>query len=155
MTVRLRSENTRWAGCDPDLFMFWSWSESVQVLILTGFGSGPVQCRKPTEAQTKTADCHFCMCSAFIRWRYGFNSIVEVHIRRIRRMWSWSNIRRHRENLKAYKLAYKIKLLSQAKSESDTEQQVQVSDWQGSNQIPKQLPSFPDYRAHPNVSHAH
>lgn len=154
MTVRLGSENTRWAGCDPDLFLFWSWSESVQVLILTVFGSGPDQCRKPTAAQTKTAHCHFCMYSAFIRWRYCFNSIMEVHIRRIRRMWSWSNIRLHRENLKAYKLAYKIKLLSQAKSESHTEQQVQVSDRQGSNQIPKQLPQFPDYRAHPNISHA-
>ncbi|XP_037550881.1 vacuolar protein sorting-associated protein 13C [Nematolebias whitei] len=63
--------------------------------------------------------------NAKLWWRYGFNSIVEVHIRRIKRMWSWSNIRLHRENLKAYRLAYKIKLLNQAKSESYTEQQVQ------------------------------
>ncbi|XP_068438571.1 intermembrane lipid transfer protein VPS13C isoform X2 [Clinocottus analis] len=58
-------------------------------------------------------------------WRYGFNSIMEVHIRRLGRMWSWSSIRKHRENLKAYKTAYRAKLLSQNKPSQDTEQNVQ------------------------------
>ncbi|XP_075873846.1 intermembrane lipid transfer protein VPS13C isoform X3 [Nelusetta ayraudi] len=43
-------------------------------------------------------------------WKYSFNSIMEVHIKRVSRMWSWSSIRQHRENLKAYKKAYKTKL---------------------------------------------
>ncbi|XP_028257848.1 vacuolar protein sorting-associated protein 13C isoform X2 [Parambassis ranga] len=63
--------------------------------------------------------------NANLWWRYGFNSIMEVHIRRLTHMWSWSNIRRHRENLKAYKTAYKTKLLTQGKPGPDTEQQIQ------------------------------
>lgn len=62
----------------------------------------------------------------FVRWRYSFNSILEVHIRRYSHMWSWSNIRQHRENLRAYKTAYKTKLLSQSKPIQDTERQIQV-----------------------------
>ncbi|CAK6982133.1 vacuolar protein sorting-associated protein 13C isoform X1 [Scomber scombrus] len=58
-------------------------------------------------------------------WMYGLNSILEVHIRRRSSMWSWSNIRRHRENLKAYKTAYKTRLLSQSKPSPDTEHQIQ------------------------------
>ncbi|XP_065808670.1 intermembrane lipid transfer protein VPS13C isoform X5 [Labrus bergylta] len=59
-------------------------------------------------------------------WRYGFNSILEVHIRRFSRMWSWSNIMEHRKNLKTYKTAYKNKLLSQSnKPNPDIEQQIQ------------------------------
>ncbi|XP_034470795.1 vacuolar protein sorting-associated protein 13C isoform X1 [Hippoglossus hippoglossus] len=57
-------------------------------------------------------------------WRYGLNSILEVHIRRYSHMWSWSNIRRHRENLKTYKSVYKTKL-SQGKSSPDTERRIQ------------------------------
>ncbi|XP_037835905.1 vacuolar protein sorting-associated protein 13C isoform X2 [Kryptolebias marmoratus] len=63
--------------------------------------------------------------NAKLWWRYSFKSIMEVHIRRVNRMWSWSNIRCHRENLKTYRNVYKTKLLSQSKSGSDTEQQVQ------------------------------
>ncbi|CAJ1049975.1 vacuolar protein sorting-associated protein 13C isoform X3 [Xyrichtys novacula] len=58
-------------------------------------------------------------------WKYAFNSIMEVHIKRVSRMWSWSNIREHRKNLKDYKTAYKNKLLSQNKPNPDVEQQVQ------------------------------
>lgn len=62
----------------------------------------------------------------FERWHYAFNGIMDVHIRRVSRMWSWSNIRQHRQNLKAYKTAYKTKLVSSGKVNQDTEQQVQV-----------------------------
>uniref|UniRef100_A0A1A7WXB8 Vacuolar protein sorting 13 homolog C n=1 Tax=Iconisemion striatum TaxID=60296 RepID=A0A1A7WXB8_9TELE len=58
-------------------------------------------------------------------WRYGYNSIMEGHIRRLSHMWAWSNIRRHRENLRAYKNTYKTKLLSQTKPGSDADQQIQ------------------------------
>ncbi|XP_035991633.1 vacuolar protein sorting-associated protein 13C isoform X3 [Fundulus heteroclitus] len=58
-------------------------------------------------------------------WRYGFNSIMEVHIRRVSHMWSWSKIRQHRESLRAYKTAYQSKLLNQNKSSPDTERQIQ------------------------------
>uniref|UniRef100_A0A671VUQ2 Vacuolar protein sorting 13 homolog C n=1 Tax=Sparus aurata TaxID=8175 RepID=A0A671VUQ2_SPAAU len=63
--------------------------------------------------------------SARLWWKYAFNSIMEVHIRRFSHMWSWSNIRQHRENLKAYRTAYKTKLLSQNKPNQDTERHVQ------------------------------
>ncbi|XP_050931802.1 LOW QUALITY PROTEIN: intermembrane lipid transfer protein VPS13C [Lates calcarifer] len=64
-------------------------------------------------------------CNTKLWWRYSFNSILEVHIRRYSHMWSWSNIRQHRENLRAYKTAYKTKLLSQSKPIQDTERQIQ------------------------------
>ncbi|KAG7468238.1 hypothetical protein MATL_G00140800 [Megalops atlanticus] len=57
-------------------------------------------------------------------WKYGIDSILEVHIRRFNQMWSWSNIRKHRQNLKAYKLVYKAKL-TQGKLREDTEKQIQ------------------------------
>ncbi|XP_054626113.1 intermembrane lipid transfer protein VPS13C isoform X2 [Dunckerocampus dactyliophorus] len=58
-------------------------------------------------------------------WHYAFNSILEVHIRRSSRMWSWSNIRQHRENVRAYKSAYKTKVLSQNKLNPDIERHIQ------------------------------
>ncbi|KAM4744636.1 intermembrane lipid transfer protein VPS13C isoform 3-T3 [Anableps anableps] len=58
-------------------------------------------------------------------WRYAFSSIMEVHIRRLSHMWSWSKIRQHRENLKVYKTAFKTKLLSQNKLGPDIEKQIQ------------------------------
>ncbi|KAM9409075.1 intermembrane lipid transfer protein VPS13C isoform 2-T2 [Pholidichthys leucotaenia] len=63
--------------------------------------------------------------NAKLWWRYAFTSILEVHIRRCSRMWSWSNIRQHRETLKAYKTAYKTRLLNQNKVSQETEQQIQ------------------------------
>ncbi|KAM8876931.1 intermembrane lipid transfer protein VPS13C isoform 3-T3 [Synchiropus picturatus] len=58
-------------------------------------------------------------------WTYAITSILEVHIRRCTRMWSWSNIRRHRDNLRAYKTAYKTRLLSQNKPSPETERHIQ------------------------------
>ncbi|XP_034535087.1 vacuolar protein sorting-associated protein 13C-like, partial [Notolabrus celidotus] len=58
-------------------------------------------------------------------WKYGFNSILEVHVRRLTRMWSWSNIKEHRKNLKVYKSAYKNKLLSQNKPNAEVDHQIQ------------------------------
>uniref|UniRef100_UPI003AAD81DF intermembrane lipid transfer protein VPS13C n=1 Tax=Centroberyx gerrardi TaxID=166262 RepID=UPI003AAD81DF len=63
--------------------------------------------------------------NAKLWWRYGLSSILEVHIRRLNRMWSWSHIRQHRENLKAYKAVYKTKLLTQGKLSQDTDRQIQ------------------------------
>uniref|UniRef100_A0A3B1JJN7 Vacuolar protein sorting 13 homolog C n=1 Tax=Astyanax mexicanus TaxID=7994 RepID=A0A3B1JJN7_ASTMX len=57
-------------------------------------------------------------------WLYGINSVLEVHIRRFNRMWSWSNIWKHRQTLKAYKAAYKSKL-TQGKVREDTDKQIQ------------------------------
>ncbi|XP_049911811.1 intermembrane lipid transfer protein VPS13C-like, partial [Epinephelus moara] len=58
-------------------------------------------------------------------WMYAVNSILEVHVRRVSHMWSWANIRRHRDNLKAYRTAYKTKLLSPSKLSPDTERHIQ------------------------------
>ncbi|KAL1007735.1 hypothetical protein UPYG_G00090880 [Umbra pygmaea] len=59
-------------------------------------------------------------------WTYGLNSILEVHIRHFNRMWSWSNIKKHRQTLKAYKAAYKAKLLTaHGKPRDDQEKQLQ------------------------------
>ncbi|KAM3866154.1 intermembrane lipid transfer protein VPS13C-like [Diretmus argenteus] len=63
--------------------------------------------------------------NAKLWWRYGGNSILEVHIRRFNRMWSWSNIKQHREKLKAYKAVYKAKLLTQGELSPDTESHIQ------------------------------
>uniref|UniRef100_A0A3Q1E938 Chorein N-terminal domain-containing protein n=1 Tax=Acanthochromis polyacanthus TaxID=80966 RepID=A0A3Q1E938_9TELE len=70
----------------------------------------------------QVAKPHF---SFSVRWMYSFKSILEVHIRRLSHMWSWSNIRQHRQNLRAYKTAYKTKLLSHSKPGQDTEKHIQ------------------------------
>ncbi|XP_067255653.1 intermembrane lipid transfer protein VPS13C isoform X2 [Chanodichthys erythropterus] len=57
-------------------------------------------------------------------WKYSINSILEVHIRRFNQMWAWNNIKKHRQKLKAYKAAYKVKL-TQGKVREDTEKQIQ------------------------------
>ncbi|XP_056600170.1 intermembrane lipid transfer protein VPS13C isoform X4 [Triplophysa dalaica] len=57
-------------------------------------------------------------------WRYGISSILELHIRRFNKMWSWSNIKKHRDTLKVYKAAYKCKL-TQGKVREDTEKEIQ------------------------------
>jgi len=61
------------------------------------------------------------------RWRFSFNSVLQVQVRRAALMWSWSSIRQHRENLKAYKSAYKAKLLSPSRPGPDTERHIQVA----------------------------
>nr|XP_020640413.1 vacuolar protein sorting-associated protein 13C isoform X1 [Pogona vitticeps] len=57
-------------------------------------------------------------------WKYVGNSILEVHIRRYTHMWSWSNIRHHRQLLKSYKNIYKSKL-TQTKISEETQKQIQ------------------------------
>ncbi|XP_077569200.1 intermembrane lipid transfer protein VPS13C isoform X2 [Stigmatopora nigra] len=56
-------------------------------------------------------------------WRYAIGGILEVQVRG--RTWSWSDIRRHRRDLKAYKSAYKSKILSRDKLGPDAERQLQ------------------------------
>uniref|UniRef100_A0A8U8BXJ8 Uncharacterized protein n=1 Tax=Geospiza parvula TaxID=87175 RepID=A0A8U8BXJ8_GEOPR len=57
-------------------------------------------------------------------WKYAGNSVLEVHIRRCTRMWSWSNIKQHRQLLKSYKNVYKNKL-TQSKLSEETQRQIQ------------------------------
>uniref|UniRef100_A0A8C3RCT7 Vacuolar protein sorting 13 homolog C n=1 Tax=Cyanoderma ruficeps TaxID=181631 RepID=A0A8C3RCT7_9PASS len=57
-------------------------------------------------------------------WKYAGNSVLEVHIRRHSRMWSWSNIKQHRQLLKSYKSVYKNKL-TQSKLSEETQKQIQ------------------------------
>ncbi|XP_040476495.1 vacuolar protein sorting-associated protein 13C [Ursus maritimus] len=57
-------------------------------------------------------------------WKYAIDSVLEVHIRRYTQMWSWSNIKKHRQLLKSYKSAYKNKL-TQTKVPEETQKQIQ------------------------------
>ncbi|XP_067829405.1 intermembrane lipid transfer protein VPS13C isoform X2 [Heptranchias perlo] len=58
-------------------------------------------------------------------WEYAITGILEVHLRRKYRMWSWANIKSHRQNLKAYKIAYKSKL-TQTKPSEEILKQLQI-----------------------------
>ncbi|XP_078286094.1 intermembrane lipid transfer protein VPS13C isoform X3 [Rhinoraja longicauda] len=58
-------------------------------------------------------------------WKYVVTGILEVHLRRKYRMWSWDHIKRHRQNLKAYKVAYKNKL-TQTKPSEELLKQLQI-----------------------------
>ncbi|XP_073435523.1 intermembrane lipid transfer protein VPS13C isoform X2 [Dendrobates tinctorius] len=58
-------------------------------------------------------------------WKYAITSILEIHVRRRTKMWSWSNITQHRENLKCYKNAYKAKL-TQTKVPEETTKHIQA-----------------------------
>uniref|UniRef100_A0A8D1E8V9 Vacuolar protein sorting 13 homolog C n=1 Tax=Sus scrofa TaxID=9823 RepID=A0A8D1E8V9_PIG len=57
-------------------------------------------------------------------WKYAIDSVLEVHIRRHTQMWSWSNIKKHRQLLKSYKSAYKNKL-TQTKVPEEIQKQIQ------------------------------
>ncbi|XP_051012690.1 intermembrane lipid transfer protein VPS13C [Acomys russatus] len=57
-------------------------------------------------------------------WKYAIDSVLEVHIRRYTQMWSWSNIKNHRQLLKNYKIAYKNKL-TQTKVSEEIQKQIQ------------------------------
>ncbi|XP_032336935.1 vacuolar protein sorting-associated protein 13C isoform X2 [Camelus ferus] len=57
-------------------------------------------------------------------WKYAIDSVLEVHIRRYTQMWSWSNIKKHRQLLKSYKNAYKNKL-TQSKVPEEIQKQIQ------------------------------
>uniref|UniRef100_A0A3B3ZUH9 Uncharacterized protein n=1 Tax=Periophthalmus magnuspinnatus TaxID=409849 RepID=A0A3B3ZUH9_9GOBI len=63
--------------------------------------------------------------NAAVWWKYAFNSIMEVHVRRCSKMWSWYSIKQHRETLKAYRNAYKTKLLNTSKTSQEIEQNIQ------------------------------
>uniref|UniRef100_A0A663ML93 Vacuolar protein sorting 13 homolog C n=1 Tax=Athene cunicularia TaxID=194338 RepID=A0A663ML93_ATHCN len=58
-------------------------------------------------------------------WKYAGNSVLEVHIKRYTQMWSWNNIKQHRQLLKSYKNMYKNKL-TQSKLSEETQRQIQV-----------------------------
>ncbi|XP_069723155.1 intermembrane lipid transfer protein VPS13C isoform X2 [Phaenicophaeus curvirostris] len=57
-------------------------------------------------------------------WIYAVNSVLEVHIKRHTRMWSWSNIKQHRQLLRSYKNTCKCKL-TQSKLSEETQRQIQ------------------------------
>nr|XP_025857823.1 vacuolar protein sorting-associated protein 13C isoform X2 [Vulpes vulpes] len=57
-------------------------------------------------------------------WKYAIDSVLEVHIRRYTQMWSWNNIKKHRQLLKSYKSAYKSKL-TQPKVPEEIQKQIQ------------------------------
>ncbi|KAM5178815.1 intermembrane lipid transfer protein VPS13C isoform 1-T1 [Callospermophilus lateralis] len=57
-------------------------------------------------------------------WKYAINSVLEVHIRRYTQMWSWSNIKKHRQLLQSYKTVYKSKL-TQTKVSEEIQKQIQ------------------------------
>ncbi|XP_069621703.1 intermembrane lipid transfer protein VPS13C isoform X2 [Ranitomeya imitator] len=58
-------------------------------------------------------------------WNYAITSILEIHVRRRTKMWSWCNITQHRENLRCYKNAYKAKL-TQTKVPEEATKQIQA-----------------------------
>ncbi|KAM3927460.1 intermembrane lipid transfer protein VPS13C isoform 2-T2 [Leptodactylus fuscus] len=60
-------------------------------------------------------------------WKYAITSILEIHVRRRRRMWSWSTILQHREDLKCYKNVYKAKL-TQTKVPEEITKQIQAME---------------------------
>ncbi|XP_069079572.1 intermembrane lipid transfer protein VPS13C-like [Pleurodeles waltl] len=60
-------------------------------------------------------------------WLYAITSILEVHVRRYSRMWSWRNIQQHRQNLKTYKSLYKNKL-TLSKIPEDLQKQLQLAE---------------------------
>lgn len=45
-----------------------------------------------------------------IWWQFAYKCVLEEQVLRIRRNWSWSHIKNHRQLLKDYGQAYKIKL---------------------------------------------
>ncbi|XP_072472489.1 intermembrane lipid transfer protein VPS13C isoform X1 [Notamacropus eugenii] len=57
-------------------------------------------------------------------WQYAIAAVLEVHIRRSAQMWSWNNIRKHRQFLRRYKNAYKNKL-TQSKITEEVQNEIQ------------------------------
>nr|XP_051678303.1 intermembrane lipid transfer protein VPS13C isoform X2 [Oryctolagus cuniculus] len=57
-------------------------------------------------------------------WKYAIDCVLEVHIRRYTQMWSWSNIKKHRQLLRSYRSAYKAKL-TQTKVSEEIQKQIQ------------------------------
>ena len=50
------------------------------------------------------------ICGKYFRWKFAYNCILEETVRRRRKMWSWENIKYHRDLCKQYKATYKKKL---------------------------------------------
>ncbi|XP_004374680.1 intermembrane lipid transfer protein VPS13C isoform X1 [Trichechus manatus latirostris] len=57
-------------------------------------------------------------------WKYAIDSVLEVHVRRYTQMWSWSNIKKHRQLLRSYRSAYRNKL-TQTKVSEEIQKQIQ------------------------------
>ena len=68
------------------------------------------------------------VCVFMPRWQYGIQSILEVHIRRLKEVWSWPHIRQHRHRLRAYRAAYQSHLM-QGKTKGDMDTQIKVCIW--------------------------
>lgn len=85
------------------------------------------QCGVSGKSKPFSYICIFlCTLTKFdFRWKYAIDSVLEVHIRRYTQMWSWSNIKKHRQLLKSYKIAYKSKL-TQTKVSEELQKQIQV-----------------------------
>lgn len=60
------------------------------------------------------------------RWRYAYTCVKEEDVRRRLRVWSWANMKHHRELMKVYKQAY-MKKLEQAKKTSEAYKVIEVS----------------------------
>lgn len=84
----------------------------------------PLQCLSCL-AQNEIGNCS--QVGNCCRWKYAGDSVLEIHIRRRTRMWSWSNMKQHRQLLKSYKNMYKNKL-TQSKLSEETQRQIQVCD---------------------------
>ncbi|XP_070809810.1 intermembrane lipid transfer protein VPS13C isoform X2 [Pituophis catenifer annectens] len=57
-------------------------------------------------------------------WTYAGNCILDLHIKQYTQMWSWNHIKSHRQLLKSYKNAYKVKL-TQTKLSEENQKQIQ------------------------------
>lgn len=57
-------------------------------------------------------------------WKYAGDSVLEVHIKRCTRMWSWSTIKQHRQLVKTYRTIYRSKL-TLGKLSEETQRQIQ------------------------------
>ena len=52
----------------------------------------------------------WCFCYINLRWHFAYNCVLEDHVQRRRKMWSWPVIQQHRKTCRAYKANYKKKL---------------------------------------------
>lgn len=59
------------------------------------------------------------------RWMFAYTCILEATVRRRRKMWSWENIRDHRQLCRKYSEYYKAKLVTN-KPSSDLLNNIEV-----------------------------
>jgi len=69
--------------------------------------------------------CEIIHVWIYCRWKYAGDSVLEVHIKRCTRMWSWSTIKQHRQLVKTYRTIYRSKL-TLGKLSEETQRQIQV-----------------------------